>query len=324
MFVIVKQVVIYSSYMYQSPHSLSSKIFQSVSRILKKSAKRGSAIIIGSFVGILISLAFVSVQAQQPTTSTAVFVQPSVAPPNGNPNLYIDTGNVVTDLSGQLQVNSNPTTIPNGLDYRAVVINYSDTVIGSIGLFTQSLVDNWNATLGIRDKFWVDYQDNGTSLTPTNGKKAVSLSKIGTPIYPIAPANTIDTHPKLVHGYVAHGEAGVEKKLCADAFGYVQLCSDPVPTTHEGYICGDGSFPPNGTWYGPSAGIVNEPLCASGVTYGSTNTNAVDCKIVYPNQAPPSGTLCLNTKCNIAVGNTLPLGTACFDGSGQSNGSSTN
>jgi hypothetical protein len=291
------------------------------SRLLKKGMKRGFAIVIGSFVGVLISLTLVNVKAQQ---STAVFVQPSVAPPNGNPNLYIDTGNVVTDLSGQLRVNSNPTTIPNGLDDRAIVTNHSDTVIGSIGLFAQSLVDTWNSSLGIRDKFWVDYEDNGTSLTPTGGTKAITLNKVGVPIYPIAPANTIDLHPKLTHEFVAHGQAGTEKKICADAFGYIQLCDEPVPTTHQGYTCGNGNFPPNGTWYGPSVAIANEPLCASGVTFGSSDTNAIDCKIVYPNQAPPSGTLCINTKCNITVGNALPIGTTCFGGYNQINGNLIN
>ena len=270
-----------------------------------------------SIIGLTLGLSLVTiynVKAQSPAASTAVFVQPSVGAPNGNPNLYIDTGNVVSLSRGKIEVNPENTTIPSGLDDRTIVTNYSDTAIGSLGSIVQSFVDGWTASLGVRDKFWVDYADNDSSVFLFGSEKALSLSNIGTPIYPIAPANTIDTHPKLVHGYVAHGQAGVEKKLCADAFGYVQLCADPVPTTHEGYICGDGNYPPNGTWYGPSAGIANEPLCASGVTYGSTATNAVDCKVVYPNQAPLSGTLCVNTKCNVVVDTNLPVGATCENG----------
>ena len=292
--------------------SSKSAFFQKIRHIIKMYVFPS---IIGLALGLLFVMTIYNVKAQSPTPSTAVFVQPSVGAPNGNPNLYIDTGNVVSLSRGKIEVNPENTTIPSGLDDRTIVTNYSDTAIGSLGAIVQSFVDGWTANLGVRDKFWVDYEDNDSSVFLFGSEKALSLSDIGTPIYPIAPANTIDTHPKLVHGYVAHGEVGAEKKLCADAFGYIQLCDEPVPTTHQGYTCGNGSFPPNENWYGPSTAIVDEPLCASGVTYGSTNTNAVDCKIVYPNQAPPSGALCVNTKCNVAVGNTLPIGATCENGS---------
>lgn len=219
-----------------------SKTLNSVSHFLKKSAKRGFAFIVGGFLGLLISMAFASfanlsgVKAQSSQPSNAVFVQPSVSFPNGNPDLYIDTGSEVTTLSGKLKVNPSATAIPNGLSDRQVVSDYSGAFVGSLGAFVQSFVDVWDANLGVRDKFWVDHQDDGTFLSPTNGTKAVSLSKIGVPIFPIAPTSTIDTHPTLTHQFVAHGQVGQEKKICADALGYIQLCDEPVPTTHEGAI----------------------------------------------------------------------------------------